>query len=124
MLQTLAIAAGGAVGAVLRSWVSIGVHAAIGRGFPYGTLSVNILGSFGIGALSVLFLERLAVGPEIRSLVLIGLLGSFTTFSTFSLETINLLQGGRFSAAAANVLLNVSLCVVGTWLGLIVARQL
>ncbi len=124
MLQTLAIAAGGAVGAVLRFWVSIGVHAAIGRGFPYGTLSVNILGSFGIGALSVLFLERLAVGPEIRSLVLIGLLGSFTTFSTFSLETINLLQGGRFSAAAANVLLNVSLCVVGTWLGLIVARQL
>lgn len=123
MWQTLAIALGGAVGALLRFWVSTGLHALLGRGFPYGTLTVNVMGSLSIGTLSVLFLERLALGPEVRLMVLVGILGAFTTFSTFSLETINLLEDGRVLAAGANVMLNISLCVAATWIGLVLARQ-
>ena len=124
MGQTLAIAVGGALGALFRFWVSSGLHSLLGRDFPYGTLAVNVLGSLSIGAASVLFLERLAVAPEVRMLVLVGMLGAFTTFSTFSLETINLLQSGRLFTAGANVVLNVMLCVTATWLGLMLARQL
>ena len=124
MWQALAVALGGAAGALLRFWVSTGLHALLGRGFPYGTLTVNVVGSLSIGALSVLFLERLSVEPEVRLMVLVGILGAFTTFSTFSLETINLIEDGRLLAAGANVMLNVTLCVSATWVGLVLARQI
>ena len=119
-----AIAAGGALGAVMRFWVSGGMYAWLGRDFPYGTLSVNLIGSFIIGIAFVLLTERLTFGAEVRSFVLIGFLGAFTTFSTFSLETLILLQEGLLFKAAANILLSVFLCIIATWGGIILAKSL
>jgi len=122
--QLIAIAAGGAAGAVLRYWVSNGVYGLLGRGFPHGTLVVNVLGSLVMGLLYVLFLERMTVAPEMRAGVLIGLLGAFTTFSTFSIETLNLIEQAALFKAGLNILLSVVACILATWLGVSVARQL
>jgi CrcB protein len=124
MSQTLAIAAGGALGALLRFWVSGGVYQLLGRGFPYGTLAVNLLGSFLMGLLFVLLNERLAAAPELRAALLIGLLGAFTTFSTFSIETYHLIEQAAYLKALTNVLTSVLLCLLLAWLGLILGRQL
>lgn len=118
------IAAGGAVGAVLRYGVSNGVYSWLGRGFPYGTLAVNVLGSLLMGLLTVLMLERLNMGAEWRALLLIGGLGAFTTFSTFSMETLNLLEQGEFDKALLNIGLSVFLCVLAAWLGVLLGRSL
>ncbi len=122
--QALAIAAGGAVGALLRYWTSLSVHGLLGRAFPYGTLTVNVVGSLVMGVLYVLLLERLTLGPEWRAALLVGLLGAFTTFSTFSLETMNILEQGAYLKALLNVLLNVTLCLAAVWLGIVTGRQL
>ena len=124
MLQAISIAAGGAVGALLRFWASNGVHAMLGRGFPYGTLSVNILGSLVMGFLYVLFLERMTVEPEVRAALLVGLLGAFTTFSTFSIETLNLLEQAEYTKALLNMIISVLGCVIAAWIGLKIGRQL
>ncbi len=124
MGQVLAIAAGGATGALLRFWMSGWVYSTLGRGFPYGTLVVNVLGSLLIGVLSVLLIERFSLGPEWRAAILIGLLGGFTTFSTFSLETLNLIEAGAHAKALVNVTLSVVLCVAAAWIGVIAGRQI
>jgi CrcB protein len=124
MTHSLAIAAGGAVGALLRYWVSVASHALLGTGFPYGTLVVNALGSLGMGFLSVVLLERVGLGPEWRAALLVGLLGAFTTFSTFSLETFHLVENGARLRAVANVALNLALCLAAVWLGVIAGRKL
>ena len=123
MNQALAIAAGGAVGALLRYWVSSGVHALLGRGFPYGTLVVNVLGSLLMGYLYILMIERLALGAEWRAFALVGLLGAFTTFSTFSIETLLLMERADYARAMANVLVSVLACVAAAFLGVALARQ-
>ncbi len=120
----MAIAAGGATGAVLRFWMSNQVYVWLGRGFPYGTLMVNVLGSLLMGLLSVLLIERLSLGSEWRAVILIGFLGSFTTFSTFSMETLNLIEAGAYSKAMLNTVISVVLCVVAAWMGVIAGRQL
>lgn len=119
-----AIAAGGAFGALMRFWVSSGIYTLLGRSFPYGTLSVNVIGSFFIGIAFILLTERLTLGAEIRAFILIGFLGAFTTFSTFSLETLLLMQEGLLLKAAGNILLSVLLCIVATWGGIILARSI
>jgi CrcB protein len=124
LIQTLAIAAGGAVGAVFRFWMSTWVHHMTGRGFPYGTLSVNVLGSLLMGMLYIYLVERSILGPEWRAALVIGLLGAFTTFSTFSMETFNLIEGGEWLKAVMNVFLSVVLCLGAAWVGVIVGRQL
>lgn len=118
------IAAGGAIGAVLRFWVSTWTYDWLGREFPYGTLMVNVVGSLLMGLGFVLLMERLTVAGEWRPFILIGLLGAFTTFSTFSMETLNLLQSGALLRALLNVLLSVVLCVFSAWLGVQIGRQL
>jgi CrcB protein len=122
--QTLAIAAGGAVGALLRFWLSNGVYALVGRGFPYGTLVVNVLGSLAMGYLYILMIERLALAAEWRAFALVGLLGAFTTFSTFSIETVSLLQQADYAKAFANAVVSVVACVAAAFLGVIMARQI
>lgn len=124
MIQVLAIAGGGAVGALLRFWVSGWVYALAGRGFPYGTLAVNLLGSLAMGFLYVWLLERVVGGVAVRAFLLIGLLGAFTTFSTFSLETLNLIEAGELGRAFANMLVSVTLCVGAAAVGMLVARQI
>ncbi len=119
-----AIAAGGAFGALMRFWVSNGVYAWLGRGFPWGTLSVNIIGSFVIGLAFVLLTERLSFGSEVRAFIMIGFLGAFTTFSTFSLETLSLMQEGLLLKAIVNILISVILCIIATWSGMMLARSL
>jgi len=123
-MQILFIAAGGALGAVLRYAVSNGVYAITGRDFPYGTLTVNIIGSLLMGLLYVLLVERIAYGVEWRAFLLVGVLGAFTTFSTFSIETLTLIENGAHARALLNMLLSVSLCVLAAWAGVIGARQL
>lgn len=124
MTQTLAIAAGGAIGALLRFWMSSGIYAWLGRAFPYGTLAVNVLGSLLMGFLYILMIERLAVGAEWRAFALVGLLGAFTTFSTFSIETLNLIEQADYAKAALNMLLSVLACVSAAFVGVVLARQL
>lgn len=128
MLQQLPlvalIALGGAVGAVLRFGVSSGVAGLLGRGFPYGTLIVNVVGSLLIGALYVVLTERLAGGAPARAFLVVGLLGALTTFSTFSIETLQLVESGQPARAMVNVASNVVLCLGACWLGLVAARQL
>ena len=124
MTQLLAIAAGGALGAIARYGMSTGVYALLGRSFPYGTLAVNVLGSLLMGFLYVMLIERMSASPEIRAILLIGFLGSFTTFSTFSMETLTLLEQAQLFKAGLNVLLSVLLCLAATWSGIIFARVL
>jgi CrcB protein len=124
MINIMYIAAGGALGAVMRFLVSTGIHSLLGRGFPYGTLTVNVLGSFLMGILFIFLTERSSLGPEWRALILIGFLGAFTTFSTFSIETLNLIENGAMARAMANILVNVITCILATWLGIILGRQL
>ena len=109
---------------MLRYGVSIGVYSVLGRGFPYGTLFVNISGSLLMGFLSIVMLERFNIGPEWRAAILVGVLGSFTTFSAFSIETLNLFEQGDMMRAFANILLSVIVCLVAVWLGVSLGRQL
>ena len=118
------IAMGGAIGAVLRYGASMGVYSFMGRDFPYGTLFVNVTGSLLMGLLGVLMLERFNIGPEWRAAVLVGVLGSFTTFSTFSIETLNLLEQGDVMRAVTNILLSVLVCLVAVWFGVLIGRQI
>ncbi|NNL06695.1 MAG: fluoride efflux transporter CrcB [Gammaproteobacteria bacterium] len=123
MKSLVFIAIGGALGAVLRYGASVSVYALLGRGFPYGTLFVNVSGSLLMGLLSVLMLERFNIGPEWRAAVLVGVLGSFTTFSTFSIETLNLLEQGDWLRAMSNIVLSVLVCLAAVWLGVLIGRQ-
>lgn len=124
MKTLLFIAMGGSIGAVLRYSASLGVTSLMGRGFPYGTLFVNVVGSLLIGLLSVILLDRFNVGTEWRAAIFVGVLGSFTTFSTFSLETLNLLEQGELVAATANVLFSIVVCLIAVWFGVILGRQI
>lgn len=118
MLSYFAVAIGGAIGASLRYGLNELALNVFGKSFPFGTLLVNILGSFVLGWVYALFSSgALAVSPW-RALIAIGLIGAFTTFSTFSLDTVLLLQQGDWLKAITNVLLNVLLCLTLAWLGL------
>jgi len=119
---TLIIAFGGAAGAVGRYFISNLFYDILGRGFPYGTLAVNVIGSLLIGFFYVLFIEKITLGAELRTLIMVGFLGAFTTFSTFSLETLLLIQQGNPLKAFFNVILSVVLCLFASWLGMILSR--
>lgn len=125
MFPVLMVAIGGALGSVFRYWVSIGIYGLFGRNFPYGTLIVNVTGCLLMGFLYVFLLERFYnQANELRSLLLIGLLGGYTTFSTFSIETLNLFENGEYLSALMNILLSGFLCLGAVWLGAVIGRQL
>ena len=124
MIRISLIAAGGAAGALLRYWLSGGIYALLGKGFPYGTLSVNVIGSLLMGLAYVFLFERMVVNSEIRAALVIGVLGAFTTFSTFSIETLNLIEVGEHLKAGMNIIISVLLCLAGCWMGLLIGRQL
>jgi CrcB protein len=123
MLTTiLVIALGAALGANLRYALSIWAAQRWGTAFPYGTLLINVLGSFAIGVLMVLLTTRLAVANAWRLLIVTGFLGGFTTFSTFSYETYALLVAGSWLEAGLNMLGSVGLGMIGVFLGAGLAR--
>jgi CrcB protein len=125
-LRYLYIAAGGAIGSMGRYWLYGVVGDRTGGLFPWGTLAVNVLGSFVIGFFATLTGPdgRLLVRPEWRQFVMVGLCGGFTTFSSFSLETLHLARDGEWSRASANIVLSVVCCLAGVWLGYLAAAAL
>jgi CrcB protein len=123
MRAAILIALGSALGGVARYWLSGFVAGRVGETFPWGTLVVNVVGSAIIGVLAA-FGDSARVGlpPEARLFLMVGVLGGFTTFSSFSLQTLRLMQDGDWTRAAANVLLSVVVCLVAVAVGYRLAR--
>jgi CrcB protein len=122
--QVLAISIGAVLGANARYFVALWAAARFGIGFPYGTLVVNTTGSLLLGFLITLFLGRLSVSPEVRLLLVVGFLGSFTTFSSFAVESISLAQSGALGKAMVNILANNALSLGCALLGVYLAHLL
>lgn len=129
LTQYLVIGLGGALGSMLRfgigSLIDMNVQKT-GQIFPWGTIVVNVTGCFVIGFIFTISTGegRLLLSPLTRNFIMIGILGGYTTFSSFSLQTLTLTQDGQWWGAAANVLLSVVLCLVGCWLGAMLAGSL
>ncbi|MBO8128529.1 MAG: fluoride efflux transporter CrcB [Peptococcaceae bacterium] len=123
-MKIVLIAVSGMLGALARYFLAGWVSSLNGTVFPYGTLVVNVVGSFLIGFSAVLLFDKLAVDPLWRVSIMIGFLGSFTTFATFELETLNLIQEGLGWLAFANVFGSVALGLGAAWLGFITARMI
>lgn len=126
MILYLAIALGGALGTMARFFVSGLVANAFGETFPWGTLIINITGSFVIGFFATLTAPegRLLVSGTVRQFVMVGLCGGYTTFSSFSLQTLNLVRDGEWAPAAGNMLGSVAFCMIGVWLGAVSAAAI
>lgn len=118
------LALGGALGAIARYQVVVMIQARIPVGFPLGTFVVNISGCLVMGVVTTLLTERLVVHPNWRVLIPIGFLGSYTTFSTFELETFRAVNEGGWLIGAANVVGSVLAGYVALWLGVILARTM
>lgn len=116
---------GAGLGGTARYLLSNALYALLGRQFPWGTLVVNASGSFIMGVLFILLLNRYALyAPQLRLFLLVGVLGGYTTFSSFSIETWNLIESGAWAAGIMNILLNMILCLGLTWLGITWSRHL
>ncbi len=117
---------GGALGTGARYWCSGFVTRTIGETFPWGTLIINVLGSFIIGFFATLTGPdgRVFVGATARQFVMIGICGGYTTFSSFSLQTLNLVNDGEWVSAGGNVVLSVALCLIAVWAGQALASSL
>jgi fluoride exporter len=126
MNSYLLIALGSAIGGIARYWCSGLVAQRAGEVFPWGTLTVNVIGSLLIGALAAMSESqgRWYLDPGTRQFLMIGVLGGFTTFSSFSLQTLNLLQDGEWMYASANVVMSVTACLFAVWLGFAITASL
>lgn len=122
MYKLLIIGTGGFIGAILRYQVSGWVHKWLGANFPYGTLTVNVIGSFLLGFFLVISDSKFILPDMYKQLIAIGILGAFTTFSTFSYETYALIQVNMIKQALLNMGLNIIIGLVAVWLGIIAAR--
>lgn len=122
MERFLYIGVGGFIGSVCRYGLSSMLYRVLGDRFPYGTLAVNIIGCFTIGFVMTLFETRFLVQPYLRLFITIGILGGFTTFSTFSYETIEILKGGNIMMGVLNILGSVIICLAATWLGSVAGK--
>lgn len=121
MIRIAIVALGGALGAVARYLLGGWVAARWGSTFPVGTLVINVTGAFLLGVVATLTTDRFSA-PQARLLLGVGFLGAYTTFSTFTYETLQLLSEGSFSAAALNVAGSLVLGLLAVWLGVVVAR--
>lgn len=126
MITYLWVAIGAAIGGVGRYWLSGIVAERIGETFPWGTLVINVTGSFVIGFFATLTGPdgRVLVGTNVRQFVMTGICGGYTTFSSFSLQTLNLTRDGEWLYAGGNITLSVVLCLVAVWLGHVSATML
>ena len=122
MINYLVVSAGAAIGGALRYGISSFIQKHISVIFPYGTLVVNIVGSFILGFIMFYLNEKELIGNELRLFLTIGFCGGFTTFSTFSYETLNLFLETEYLLAIYNVLLNVVLCLIGIYLAYLLSK--
>ena len=124
VLVYLWVGIGGALGSVARFWLTGVIVLLTGPRFPWGTLLINVMGSFVIGLVAGLTLipERVAWHPDVRIFLMTGVCGGFTTFSAFSLQTLELLQAGETGSAAFYAVASVLLCLMFTWAGFLLAR--
>ncbi|BAT71555.1 camphor resistance protein CrcB [Thermosulfidibacter takaii ABI70S6] len=114
----------GGLGCLARYAISGVALRILGPYFPYSTLTVNVLGSFGLTLFMELALSVLTLNPMIRTAVAVGIFGGFTTFSSFSYETVKLFEEGSLLLAGLNIMLNVILCIVAAFIGFYVARRI
>jgi fluoride exporter len=124
MVEYLMVAVGGAMGSVLRYWVSGSIADRLGTRFPYGTFAVNCTGSFLIGLVITLISQRANVSPHWRYLIGVGFIGGYTTFSAFEYETFQSMQDGKMLVASLNVILSVAVGLLCIWLGVAAARAM
>jgi len=124
MMMILSIAVGGAVGAVGRYLTMVGFGHWVGHSFPYGTLVINIIGSLILGAVIEVIALTWSPSEAFRSFLVIGMLGSFTTFSTFSLDVMTLIERGEFLSAASYIIASVVVSVAALFFGMISFRHL
>jgi CrcB protein len=126
MLSYLWIAIGGALGTTARYWISGVVAQSFGETFPWGTLIINVVGSLVIGFFATLTGPdgRVLVAPDARQFVMVGICGGYTTFSSFSLQTLNLVRDGDVLAAGGNIVGSVVLCLIAVWLGHVAAAAI
>lgn len=124
LAQLVAVGIGGSFGAMARFLLSNQMYAWLGRDFVWGTLVVNALGSFLIGFLTILLIDKLSLTLEWRTLLIVGFLGAFTTFSTFSFETLLYFQQGAWEKGVINIFANVFICLFMAWFGYWLAKML
>lgn len=122
MLQLTLIAFGGALGALGRFWINEFVHGHFAPSLPLGNMIANVIGSFAIGFLYVAVVEQEWAPETIRPLLMVGFLGALTTFSTFSLDAVNLMASGRLGAAALYIIASVLICLLATAASMAIAR--
>jgi len=120
----IVIAVGGAFGAISRFWIATNVDKLYPATYPWGTFIVNLIGCFFIGLLFVLFSEKLLLADNVRSLLVVGFLGAMTTFSTFSLDVLVLIEQGQYGMAFSYLLGSVVVCLIATFVGINIARIL
>ncbi len=122
MEVVLVVGLGGAVGAILRWWVGVLMSHLLAPVF-LGTLVVNLAGSFLVGVLLIWFQGKLPINDVLRTGIVVGLLGGFTTYSAFSMEAINMMMAGFYGRASAYVVVTVAVCLMGTWAGVMLGRS-
>ena len=122
MINYLVVSLGAAIGGSLRYWFSGFIYKFLPATFPYGTLIINVAGSFILGIVMFYLNEKEMISQEVRLLLAVGFCGGFTTFSTFSYETINLIKDAQYTGAVLNVFLNVALSLLGIFLAYLISR--
>ena len=122
MTNTIIVFLGGGIGASARYLLSTIISRATNSSFPYGTFVVNIVGCLLIGLFMSMFEERFLINPSLRIFLTIGILGGFTTFSSFSYETITLLHEAQFFYAGLNILISVVTCLGATYIGMTIGK--
>lgn len=115
MINYLLVSTGAALGGAARYWLSNQVYKILPENFPYGTLTVNFLGSFILGIIIYLFDSKELISPDLRLFLTIGFCGGFTTFSTFSLETVNLIKNSEYFLASMNIASSILLCFAAVY---------
>ncbi|MFZ1081308.1 MAG: fluoride efflux transporter CrcB [Candidatus Kryptoniota bacterium] len=122
MFRSFLVFIGGGIGAVFRYLLAGWIYRVIGTDFPYGTLVVNVLGCFVIGLFLMMAENRFLISPSVRTFIAVGIIGGFTTFSTFNFETLELLKNGTFALGLLNIGASIVLGLSATWVGAIIGR--